>query len=62
MIQVGDILVMRNGIAYEVITGETDSLIEGDLTVYEVNENNIRKGPPLELKITASTPIIDIIR
>lgn len=62
MIRVGDILVMRDGVAYEVIRGETDSLVEGDLTVYEVDEDNRRKGQPRELKITASTPIIDIIR
>ncbi|MEV2287469.1 hypothetical protein ABND12_22365 [Paenibacillus larvae] len=62
IIQPGDILIMKGYKAYEVIDGEAYSLIEGDLTVIEVDEDNQRIGNPQELKIEASTPIIDIIR
>ncbi|SMG58277.1 hypothetical protein [Paenibacillus aquistagni] len=62
MIEIGDILIMKNGRAYEVIMGQSDNLVEGDLVVVEVDEDNRRISENQQLKIVASTPIIDIIR
>jgi hypothetical protein len=63
LIKTGDILVMEDDQCFEVISGETDfNLMEGELTIVEVDEDNYRVGKPLELKITPSTRIFDIIR
>ncbi|MNB80564.1 hypothetical protein D3C75_273290 [compost metagenome] len=62
MIQTGDIIELRGGKAMKVIFGCSDSLTEGDLVVIEVDDYNNEIGDPIDLKITPSTPIIDIIR
>lgn len=62
MIRQGDILEMRNGKAFEVLSGESNSLVKGKLSVIEIDLDNNRIGKPLDLELTASTPIIDIIR
>jgi hypothetical protein len=62
MIKQGDILEMRDGRAYEVLSGYTDSLVKGDLLIIEVDLDNNRIGQLIDFKIDASTPIMDIIR
>ncbi|RPE10554.1 hypothetical protein EG487_02460 [Paenibacillus polymyxa] len=62
MIRQGDILELKGGKAYEVLSGSTNSLVEGQLVVIEVDGDNSRIGEPFDFEITASTPIVDIIR
>ncbi|OAB34140.1 hypothetical protein [Paenibacillus glacialis] len=62
MIRQGDILELKGGRAYKVLLGHTDSLIEGNLLVVELDEDNNKIGEPFDFEINASTPIIDIIR
>ncbi|WP_308722487.1 hypothetical protein [Paenibacillus polysaccharolyticus] len=62
MIQSGDVLELRGGKALKVLSGHTDSLVEGHLVVVEIDEDNNEISDPIDFKITPSTPIIDIIR
>lgn len=58
----GDILEMKNGKAYEVLEGESQNGIDGELTLIEVDENNYRIGEPFGYKLKVNSQIIDIIR
>jgi hypothetical protein len=62
LIQQGDIIEMKGGTGYEVIEGETDSLVHGELTLIRIDDDNNRIGEPFEYQVTASSPIMDILR
>ena len=62
MVKEGDILEMRNGRAFQVIEGYSSTGFKGDVTIVEVDEDNNHIGKPFRYELSASSPIIDIIR